>query len=154
MNTSLNEKRNSKQRWPVFDEEQRAAVEQVLQSGKVNYWTGNKCTEFENKFKQKFKLRHTITVANGSVALDAAIKVLNLKKNDDALIELSKSKEKKLNIIKYIQKITAILTQVIFNHVQNFNLIDRYINTDENKNKNRFTVGEPKMIATGRKINK
>ncbi len=26
--------------WPLFDEDERAAVAQILESGKVNYWTG------------------------------------------------------------------------------------------------------------------
>lgn len=72
--------------WPKYTNEEQKEVLNIVKSGKVNYWTGNKCTEFENRFKKKFKLRHTITVANGSVALDAAIKVLNLKKNDEILV--------------------------------------------------------------------
>ena len=35
---------------------------------------------------KKFNLNYTITVANGSVALDAAISVLNLKSNDEVLV--------------------------------------------------------------------
>ena len=36
--------------WPAFDEPAIKAVEEVLRSGKVNYWTGRKGMEFEKKF--------------------------------------------------------------------------------------------------------
>ena len=38
--------------WPQFDENTIKAVENVLRSGKVNYWTGKKGMEFEEKFAQ------------------------------------------------------------------------------------------------------
>ena len=37
--------------WPQFDEETIQAVEQVLRSGRVNYWTGPKGMEFEKNFE-------------------------------------------------------------------------------------------------------
>ena len=36
--------------WPRFDEKAIKAVQDVLRSGKVNYWTGPKGMEFEKKF--------------------------------------------------------------------------------------------------------
>jgi len=33
--------------WPQFDERAIKAVEEVLRSGKVNYWTGKRGMEFE-----------------------------------------------------------------------------------------------------------
>ncbi|NLB26760.1 MAG: DegT/DnrJ/EryC1/StrS family aminotransferase, partial [Bacteroidales bacterium] len=36
--------------WPNFSEEAIKGVEEVLRSGKVNYWTGPKGREFEEKF--------------------------------------------------------------------------------------------------------
>ena len=36
--------------WPKFDEKAIAAVEQVLRSGKVNYWTGGNGMAFEKSF--------------------------------------------------------------------------------------------------------
>jgi dTDP-4-amino-4,6-dideoxygalactose transaminase len=38
--------------WPNFDEKTIKAVENVLRSGKVNYWTGPKGMEFEKKFAE------------------------------------------------------------------------------------------------------
>ena len=36
--------------WPFFAEDEMAAVANVLQSGKVNYWTGEECRLFEKEF--------------------------------------------------------------------------------------------------------
>jgi dTDP-4-amino-4,6-dideoxygalactose transaminase len=72
--------------WPKYSAEEIKIVKKIMSSGKVNYWTGNECTNFENNFKKKFKLNYAISVANGSVALDAAINSLSLKKGDEVLV--------------------------------------------------------------------
>jgi len=72
--------------WPYYSIEEIKKVTEVLKSGKVNYWTGNYCKEFEKLYAQKFDLNYCITVANGTVALEAALKSLNLKKNDEVLV--------------------------------------------------------------------
>ena len=56
--------------WPVFDEETLAAVQDVLKSGKVNYWTGQECREFEREFADFIGTEHAIAVSNGTVALE------------------------------------------------------------------------------------
>ncbi len=38
--------------WPQFDEKAIRAVEDVLRSGKVNYWTGPKGMEFEKTVRR------------------------------------------------------------------------------------------------------
>ena len=73
--------------WPYYSNEEIKKVVKVLKSGKVNYWTGNECSNFEKLFAQKFNLNHCIAVANGTVALEAALKCLNLKKYDESRIE-------------------------------------------------------------------
>ena len=72
--------------WPYYSIEEIKKVTEVLKSGKVNYWTGNYCKEFEKLYAQKFDLNYCITVANGTVALEAALKSLNFKKNDEVLV--------------------------------------------------------------------
>lgn len=72
--------------WPTFTEKEIKVANKVIASGKVNYWTGIYCKKFELNFKKKFGLKHTISVANGSLALDAAVNVLNLKKNDEVIV--------------------------------------------------------------------
>ena len=43
---------NSLKGWPSFDEKAIQSVEQVLRSGKVNYWTGRRGMEFERRFAE------------------------------------------------------------------------------------------------------
>ena len=42
--------------------------------------------EFENNFSKKFSRDYGVSVSNGSVALDVALKVLNLKENDEVIV--------------------------------------------------------------------
>lgn len=72
--------------WPYYSNEEIQKVAKVLKSGNVNYWSGNYCKKFEKLYAKKFKLNYCITVANGTVALEAVLKSLNLKKNDEVLV--------------------------------------------------------------------
>ena len=71
--------------WPYYSQNEINRVSKILKSGKVNYWTGNECKNFEEVFK-KFKINYSIAVSNGTVALEAALKVLNLKKDDEVIV--------------------------------------------------------------------
>lgn len=64
--------------WPHYDTDEIAAVTAVLSSGKVNYWTGTQGREFEKEFAQYTGVRHAIWLANGTVALELAIRSLQL----------------------------------------------------------------------------
>ena len=66
--------------WPKFSKKKYWLQVKLWNLAKVNYWTGNLCKKFEDNFKKYFKLKNCISVANGSVALDAAVNILNLKK--------------------------------------------------------------------------
>ncbi|HET8691165.1 MAG TPA: DegT/DnrJ/EryC1/StrS family aminotransferase, partial [Steroidobacteraceae bacterium] len=59
--------------WPFFADDERAAVDAVLQSGRVNYWTGDEGRSFEREFQAHAGSRHAIAMANGTVALEAAL---------------------------------------------------------------------------------
>ena len=72
--------------WPTYTRHEVNEVSKVLISGKVNYWTGKLCTKFEKKFANFFSKKYAISVSSGSVALDLAIKVLNLKKKDEVIV--------------------------------------------------------------------
>ena len=72
--------------WPSYSDEEINSVKKVLKSGKVNYWTGIQCKKFEKLYKKKFKLNYCISVANGSVALEAVLKSLSLKKSDEVIV--------------------------------------------------------------------
>ncbi len=73
-------------RWPVFADDERAAVEQVLASGRVNYWTGNEGRAFEQEFAAFTGARHAVALANGTVALELALHALGVGRGDDVIV--------------------------------------------------------------------
>ncbi|WP_280551783.1 DegT/DnrJ/EryC1/StrS aminotransferase family protein [Halomonas sp. 25-S5] len=68
--------------WPSFTQEEAEAVQRVLLSNKVNYWTGQEGREFEREFACFAGTQHAIAVANGTVALDLALKGLGIGTHD------------------------------------------------------------------------
>ena len=65
-------------KWPSFSKEEADAVSRVLLSNNVNYWTGRECREFELEFAAWCKVDYAIALANGTVALDLALKGLGI----------------------------------------------------------------------------
>lgn len=72
--------------WPSFTEEEITDVTKVLRSNKVNYWTGTKCREFEKVFAEWLGCKHAIALANGTVALDLALKALGVCVGDEVIV--------------------------------------------------------------------
>jgi len=72
--------------YPKFDLNVQKKVQKVLATGRVNYWTGNECKLFEKEFSKYLKNRYSIAVSNGSVALEIALKSLELKKGDQIIV--------------------------------------------------------------------
>lgn len=72
--------------WPYFDDEQLAAVEAVLRSGKVNYWTGDVCRQFETEYAQSLGVPHAIAVANGTNALELALEAFDIGPGDEVIV--------------------------------------------------------------------
>lgn len=72
--------------WPVFDETQCDAVLAVLKSGKVNYWTGQECRQFEKEFAAAVDCSHAVAVANGTLALELALHALEIGPGDDVIV--------------------------------------------------------------------
>ncbi|MGC6342378.1 DegT/DnrJ/EryC1/StrS family aminotransferase [Bisgaard Taxon 45] len=72
--------------WPSFSQEEIEAVSAVLRSNKVNYWTGQECREFEKEFAQFTQTKYAIALMNGTVALDVALKALNIGAGDDVIV--------------------------------------------------------------------
>lgn len=73
-------------KWPRFEDDERHIVESVLQSGKVNYWTGAFGKEFESKFAEFIGVDFGIAVANGTLALELALKGLDIKPGDEVVV--------------------------------------------------------------------
>ena len=72
--------------WPSFSEEEANAVRDVLLSNKVNYWTGKECREFEREFAAFADSEYAIALANGTVALDLALKALDIGEGDEVVV--------------------------------------------------------------------
>jgi len=72
--------------WPVFDEEQRAAVDAVLASGRVNYWTGDEGRQFEREYAAAIGVDHAIAISNGTVAIELALQALGIGDGDEVVV--------------------------------------------------------------------
>lgn len=72
--------------WPSYAEDEIAAVEAVLRSGKVNYWSGDQGTSFEREFAEYIGARHAIALANGTLALEAALLALKIGPGDEVIV--------------------------------------------------------------------
>lgn len=73
-------------RWPDFSDEEVSAVSAVLKSGKVNYWTGVEVKTFESEYANFLGVKHAIAVANGTVALELAIRSLGIGPGDEVVV--------------------------------------------------------------------
>lgn len=72
--------------WPSFTTEEADAVRDVLLSNKVNYWTGQECRAFETEFAAWAGTRHAVALANGTLALDVALKALGIGPGDEVVV--------------------------------------------------------------------
>lgn len=72
--------------WPSFTLEEAEAVQRVLLSNKVNYWTGTECREFEKEFAQWCGTPYAVALANGTLALDVALKALGIGPGDEVVV--------------------------------------------------------------------
>lgn len=72
--------------WPSFTAEEADAVHKVLLSNRVNYWTGNECRAFEREFAQWCGASHAVALANGTLALDLALKALEIGPGDEVVV--------------------------------------------------------------------
>lgn len=72
--------------WPSYSVEEQDAVRDVLASNRVNYWTGTETREFEKEFAAWSDAGHAVAVANGTLALDLALKALELGPGDEVIV--------------------------------------------------------------------
>jgi dTDP-4-amino-4,6-dideoxygalactose transaminase len=71
--------------WPKFAEDEIAAVARVLASGKVNYWAGDEGKQFEAEFAAASGCRYGVALANGTAALELALRVLGVGSGDEVI---------------------------------------------------------------------
>jgi len=64
--------------WPYYASDEVEGVTRVLQSGKVNYWTGQEAREFEKEYAAAAGCGKAIAISNGTSALELAIYALDI----------------------------------------------------------------------------
>lgn len=72
--------------WPSFTQEESDAIARTLLSNRVNYWTGTECREFEKEFAEYCQVKYAVALANGTLALDVALKALGIGSGDDVIV--------------------------------------------------------------------
>ena len=74
------------ERWPFYADDEITAVADVLRSGRVNQWTGNEVFDFERAFSSHLGVKNGIAVANGSVAIELALRALGIGPGDEVVV--------------------------------------------------------------------
>lgn len=71
--------------WPSFHQNEILAVGKVLETGKINYWTGEQCRLFEKEYAHSVGTKYAIALMNGTVSLEGALYALNIGPNDEVI---------------------------------------------------------------------
>ena len=72
--------------WPHIEPDEIEAAVGVLRSGKINYWTGEEGRRFEEEFAAQAGCKYGIAVANGTVALELALRALGVGPGDEVIV--------------------------------------------------------------------
>jgi dTDP-4-amino-4,6-dideoxygalactose transaminase len=72
--------------WPCYSDEEADYIRDMLLSNRVNYWTGQEGREFEKEFASWTGAPHAIALANGTVALDLALKACGIGPGDEVIV--------------------------------------------------------------------
>lgn len=73
-------------KWPHFSDREIRAVEAVLRSGYVNYWTGKEGKDFEKEFSRFCKTAYSVALTNGSLALELALHSLHIEPGGEVIV--------------------------------------------------------------------
>ena len=72
--------------WPHYAEDEVDAVARILRSGRVNYWTGGEGRAFESEFAEYHGMPFGVALANGTLALELALRLLQVGPGDDVVV--------------------------------------------------------------------
>ena len=72
--------------WPQFDDAERKALNEVLESRVWWRTPGTKTLEFEQAFARFHGARHGVAVTNGTAALEVAIAALGIGAGDEVIV--------------------------------------------------------------------
>ena len=79
-------KRKSFPLWPQYDDRERRALEEVLESRVWWRTPGTKTLEFEKAFAEYHGARHGIAVTNGTAALEVTMSALDIGPGDEVIV--------------------------------------------------------------------
>jgi dTDP-4-amino-4,6-dideoxygalactose transaminase len=86
VNGGITVRTNSFAPWPKFETDEIEAAVRVLQSGKVNYWTGDEGRQFEKEFAAYTGCKYAVAMANGTLALELALHALGIGPGDEVIV--------------------------------------------------------------------
>ena len=72
--------------WPYFWDDMKKAVQEVLDSGKVNYWTGFRGMEFQKQYAKYCGVSHAIMLNSGTSALHVAYAAAEIGPGDEVIV--------------------------------------------------------------------
>ena len=72
--------------WPSFTLEEADSARRVLLSNRVNYWTGDECRNFEREFADWIGVPHAVSLNNGTLALEMAVRALGIQPGDEIVV--------------------------------------------------------------------
>lgn len=72
--------------WPKFEDDEINAVQSVLESGNVNYWTGDQGRLFEEEFARSVGVKYSVGLTSGTVALELALRTLSVGAGDEVVV--------------------------------------------------------------------
>lgn len=72
--------------WPAPGDEEIEAAAAVLRSGRLNYWTGDQGRAFELEYRESLGRAHGLAVANGTLALELALKAFGVGEGDEVIV--------------------------------------------------------------------
>ena len=72
--------------WPIYDDREREALNEVLESR--NWWRtpGTKTLEFEQRFAAFHQAKHGIAITNGTHAIEVALAALGVGAGDEVIV--------------------------------------------------------------------
>ncbi len=70
--------------WPVFDEQERTAVLEVLESGKWFY--GEKVKKFEEEYATFQGAKYCVSCNSGTTGLEVALQAIDIKPGDEVIV--------------------------------------------------------------------
>ncbi|MCS7241194.1 DegT/DnrJ/EryC1/StrS family aminotransferase [Candidatus Caldatribacterium sp.] len=72
--------------WSSFSEKTKKEVLKPLETGLVNYWTGTKGVEFEEKWAAYCRCKFGVSTTNGTSALHTALVACEIGPGDEVIV--------------------------------------------------------------------